>query len=119
MGSPLLRLYRSQPYGSTACGFRDTGPFSRFDHHWAGQRRGIHYSAPSLSACVVEVFGDTGLIEAQDFQLALLGTHCGRQNAHHGVNARAAQLHSVVDGVAQARLKFSLSPRHACRATIP
>jgi len=75
MGSPLLRLYRSQPYGSTACGFRDTGPFSRFDHHSAGQRRGIHYSAPSLSACVVEVFGDTGLIEPQDFQLALLGTH--------------------------------------------
>lgn len=75
VGSRLLRLYRPQPFGSSACGFRYEGPFSRFDHHRTGQHRGIHYSALSLSACVVEVFGDTGLVEPQGFQLALLSTH--------------------------------------------
>lgn len=74
VASPLLRLYRPHPYGSSACGFRYEGPFSRFDHHADGHARGIHYSAPTLSACVVEVFGDTGLIEPQEFQLALLRT---------------------------------------------
>jgi hypothetical protein len=72
--STLLRIYRPQPFGSTPCGFRYEGPFSRFDHHCAGERRGIHYSAPTLSACVVEVFGDTGLIEPQGCRLALLRT---------------------------------------------
>ena len=63
MAAPLLRIYRPQPYGSSACGFRYEGPFSRFDHHADDHWRGIHYNAPSLSSCVVEVFGDTGLIE--------------------------------------------------------
>lgn len=74
VASRLLRLYRQQPFGSTACGFRYEGPFSRFDHHSTGHHRGIHYSALSLSACVVEVFGDTGLVEPKGFQLALLRT---------------------------------------------
>jgi hypothetical protein len=59
----LLRIYRPHPYASRACDFRFTGPFSRFDHHEPGQKRGIHYSALTLSACIVEVFGDTGLVE--------------------------------------------------------
>jgi hypothetical protein len=53
MAAPLLRIYRPQPYGSSACGFRYEGPFSRFDHHADGHLRGIHYSAPSLSSCLV------------------------------------------------------------------
>jgi hypothetical protein len=52
MAAPLLRIYRPEPYGSSACGFRYEGPFSRFDHHANGHPRGIHYSAPSLSSCV-------------------------------------------------------------------
>jgi hypothetical protein len=52
MAAPLLRIYRPRPYGSSACGFRYEGPFSRFDHHADGHLRGIHYSAPSLSSCV-------------------------------------------------------------------
>jgi hypothetical protein len=52
MAAPLLRVYRPQPYGSSACGFRYDGPFSRFDHHADGHLRGIHDSAPSLSSCV-------------------------------------------------------------------
>lgn len=59
----LQRIYRPDRYGTTACGFRFEGPFSRFDHHEPGQRRGIHYSAFSLSGCVVEVIGDTGVVD--------------------------------------------------------
>lgn len=70
----LQRIYRPDEYGSTACGFRTGGPFSRFDHHEPGQRRGIHYSAFSLSGCVVEVFGDTGVVEPQARHLALIRT---------------------------------------------
>lgn len=40
----LQRIYRPDQYGTTACGFRTGGPFS-------------------LSGCVVEVFGDTGVVE--------------------------------------------------------
>lgn len=75
MAAPLLRIYRPEPYGSSACGFRYDGPFSRFDHHADGHPRGIHYSAPSLSSCVVEVFGDTGVIDPQGCQLVLLRTN--------------------------------------------
>lgn len=73
-GARLLRIYRPETYGSTACGFRFDGPLSRFDHHEPGLRRGIHYSAPSLSACVVEVFGDSGVMEVEGFRLAVLHT---------------------------------------------
>lgn len=73
-GARLLRIYRPKQHGSTACGFRFEGPFSRFDHHDLGQRRGIHYSALTLSGCVVEVFGDTGVIEVEGCRLALLRT---------------------------------------------
>lgn len=75
MAAPLLRIYRPDPYGSSACGFRYEGPFSRFDHHADGHPRGIHYCAPSLSSCVVEVFGDTGVIDPIGCQLALLRTN--------------------------------------------
>lgn len=74
-GSSLLRLYRPNPYGSSACGFRYEGPFSRFDHHVEGIRRGIHYSAMTFAGCIVEVFGDTGLIEPEGHQLGLLRTN--------------------------------------------
>ncbi len=68
----LLRIYQPDQYGTTACGFRTDGPFSRFDHHEPGCQRSIHYSAPTLSGCVVEVFGDTGVVETQGCRLALI-----------------------------------------------
>lgn len=36
------------------------------------QSRGIHYSAPTLEGCLVEVFGDDGLISTQDRRLGSL-----------------------------------------------
>ena len=47
---------------------------SRFDHHEPGCQRSIHYSAPTLSGCVVEVFGDTGVVDTRGCRLALIRT---------------------------------------------
>ena len=81
-GAELLRIYRPLSHGNRACSFRRTGPLHRFDHHepagdgtdqQAGSR-GILYCGFSLSCCLVECFGDTGLIETEGRQLALLET---------------------------------------------
>ena len=49
-----------------------------FDHHLDPEQnpeeesRGIHYSALTLEGCLVEVFGDDGLISTQDRRLGAL-----------------------------------------------
>lgn len=55
--------------------FRREGPFSRFDHHRPSAARtdpdrGVWYGAPTFAGCVVEVFGDTGVIEPADRMVA-------------------------------------------------
>lgn len=64
-GSRLLRIYSPEPHGQTATGFRRVGPIARFDHHEEGKARGILYAALTLSCCLVECFGDTGVIDVQ------------------------------------------------------
>jgi hypothetical protein len=64
-GARLLRIYDPGRWNNTALTFRCIGgPLLRFDHHLSpeDQSRGIHYSAPTLEGCVVEVFGDDGFI---------------------------------------------------------
>jgi hypothetical protein len=41
---------------------------------WNDPERGIYYAAPAplLSSCLVEVFGDTGCIEIEDHQIAII-----------------------------------------------
>ena len=81
-GTALLRIYRPRPYGTGACTFRRTGPLHRFDHHeparegadQQGDSRGILYCGFSLSCCLVECFGDTGVIETEGRRLALIET---------------------------------------------
>ena len=73
-GSRLLRIYRPEPYGQTATGFRRTGPLVRFDHHREGVDCGILYAGFTLSCCLVECFGDTGVIDDQGRRLAFLQT---------------------------------------------
>ena len=77
-GTVLCRLFNPSSHGATATGFRRFGPLLRFDHHQAVQGkpaadpgRGVYYAALSLSCCVVEVFGDTGLIECGEWQVAM------------------------------------------------
>jgi hypothetical protein len=73
-GSQLLRIYRPEPHGQTAAGFRRVGPIGRFDHHQAGDQCGILYAAFTLSCCLVECFGDTGVIDDQGRRVAFLQT---------------------------------------------
>lgn len=75
----LLRIYSPGQWNNTALTFRRRGgPRLRFDHHRDpeqnpdDQSRGIHYSAPTLEGCLVEVFGDDGLISTQDRRLGSL-----------------------------------------------
>lgn len=78
-GTALVRVFRPQPYGVTALTFREFGPLARFDHHRHPPRRpaadpgrGVLYAAPTLSCCVVEVFGDGGQIEPAGWYVARL-----------------------------------------------
>ena len=56
---------------ASATGFRSYGPLLRFDHHRGREdgkpaddaERGIYYAAMTLSGCLVEVFGDTGVVD--------------------------------------------------------
>jgi len=64
-GRRLLRIYDPGEWNNTAITFRRTGgPRLRFDPHLGHDResRGIHSSALTLQGCVVEVFGDDGMI---------------------------------------------------------
>jgi hypothetical protein len=79
-GSSLVRLFNPASHGATALSFRSYGPLLRFDHHrgWGGERqptgdpeRGIYYAALSLSSCLVEIFGDTGVIDYGEWHVAM------------------------------------------------
>lgn len=77
VGTSLVRLFDPSRY--QASGFRSFGPLARFGHHRgrgeergpaSDPERGIYYAAPSLSSCLVEVFGDTGVIDLQTYRVA-------------------------------------------------
>ena len=68
VGSSIVRIFNPNKYGTTAITFRSFGPLARFDHHRSSYpqedlERGAYYCALTLSSCLVEVFGDTGVIE--------------------------------------------------------
>lgn len=99
-GSVLKRIYNpAYP------GFRYYGPLAqRFDHHLGGQgntpvhgTRGVYYAAPSLACCIVEVFGDIGLIEITDQQL--ITTRIGRPVRLLDLRRRAAMRAGTVVAV--------------------
>jgi RES domain len=76
-GSFLLRIFDPTQYGTKATTFRTYGPINRFDHQRlspSGTRaedpeRGISYAGLTLSCCLVECFGDTGVIEIKGQQI--------------------------------------------------
>ncbi len=67
VGSQIVRIYDPTTHGTTELTFRFFGPLARFDHHRGTHPqedlRGVFYAAPKFSSCLVEVFGDTGVIE--------------------------------------------------------
>jgi hypothetical protein len=74
-GEYLIRIFDPNSYGTQALTFRNYGPLHRFDHHRGSkpvvdQERGVYYAAFTLSSCLVECFGDTGIIEIKGQQVA-------------------------------------------------
>jgi RES domain len=76
-GSFLLRIFDPTQYDTKATTFRYYGPINRFDHQrlsLSGTRaedpeRGISYAGLTLSCCLVECFGDNGVIEIKGQQI--------------------------------------------------
>jgi RES domain len=76
-GSFVLRIFDPTQYGTRATTFRSYGPINRFDHQrlpLSGNcaedpERGISYAGLTLSCCLVECFGDTGVIEIKGQQI--------------------------------------------------
>jgi hypothetical protein len=74
----IQRIFDPTSYGSTAIGFRYYGPLSRFDHQRnttkpkVNKERGIIYAGFSLSCCLIEIFGDDGIIKIQQQQIAYI-----------------------------------------------
>lgn len=80
-GDRLIRIFDPTRYNTNALTFRDFGPLGRFDHHRSkvvdnfpqpdrDPERGIYYAALTFSGCLVEVFGDPGIVEVTDRQVA-------------------------------------------------
>jgi hypothetical protein len=79
IGTQLRRIYNPNQYNTRPISFRFNGPRARFDHHRYSDQdpqedneRGINYWGFSLSCCLVEVFGDTRIIDVENYQVALL-----------------------------------------------
>ena len=75
----LLRIFNPNKHNTQATTFRYFGPIGRFDHQRhpltkpkVDMERGINYWGFSLSCCIVEVFGDTRIIETGDLEVALV-----------------------------------------------
>ncbi len=85
-GASLVRLFDpTSQYRQTALSFRFHGPLRRFDHHRRNiatgaptddPARGIWYGGWStdgsngLTSCLVEIFGDTGIVEFAHWHVA-------------------------------------------------
>lgn len=86
-GELLYRIF-SPEFNPTALTFRHWGPLGRFDHQRCNMlddcyaartcepttdsERGISYFAPTISSCLVEVFGDAGIIQITDHRIGLI-----------------------------------------------
>ncbi len=77
-GTRLVRLFDPSRRGATAIGFRSYGPLLRFDHHRGtgdgtpghDPERSIYYAATTLSSCLVEIFGDAGVVDLDRHHVA-------------------------------------------------
>ena len=73
-GSVLLRIFDPTSHRTQALTFRNFGPINRFDHQRISSQvdraqdpeRGIYYAGFTLSCCLVECFGDSGVVELKD-----------------------------------------------------
>jgi hypothetical protein len=76
-GEVLIRIFDPTRYNASAISFRNYGPISRFDHHGSYKNkidpnRSVIYTGRTLSCCLVEIFGDGGIIAIEQQQVAFL-----------------------------------------------
>ena len=76
-GEVLIRIFDPTKHNATSTGFRNYGPVSRFDHHQkypdkTDPNRSAIYAAKTFSCCLVEIFGDDGVIAIEQQQVAFL-----------------------------------------------
>lgn len=113
-GSNLVRIFDPSKRNIGATTFRFNGPRARFDHHRGeglerspvdDPDRGVYYAAWSeslseaLSCCLVDVFGDTGIVEPGNYHVAMPTTTrlfrlldlCGRGAMRAGTIAAIAK----------------------------
>jgi len=76
--SELIRIFDpTTKYKTQALTFRYFGALHRFDHHRNTKKpqldseMGIYYTAFTLSSCIVEYFGDSGVIDIQEQCVAI------------------------------------------------
>jgi len=76
-GTEWVRIFNPAWLGPAQ--FSGLGPRHRFDHHRVSGSgpaddpdRRIYYAANDLKGCVVEVFGDTGVVTVGDLRVALV-----------------------------------------------
>lgn len=75
----LIRIFNPTKHQTQATTFRYYGPIGRFDHQRyslskpeVDSDRGINYWGFTLSCCVVEVFGDSRVIETENLEVTLV-----------------------------------------------
>jgi hypothetical protein len=73
LGATVLRVLSNKDEQTYLRRFRNILGECRFDHHVQnGADRAVLYAAPTLSCCLVEVFGDTRVIEPKTFCVAVI-----------------------------------------------
>lgn len=79
IGTSLTRIYGTKYLGPVS--YNHNGPRGRFDHHRASSaepaddpERGIYYAADDLTGCIIEVFGDTGVVDPTGYGVAVVET---------------------------------------------
>jgi hypothetical protein len=75
----MVRIYGTKHLGPVD--YNHNGPRGRFDHHQNpistpadDPDRGVYYAADDLAGCVIEVFGDTGVVEPTGYRVAVVET---------------------------------------------
>ncbi len=73
-----MRLFDPTRHQTMAISFRAFGPLLRFDHQRSvsglpgmDAERSVYYAGFTLSGCVVEIFGDTGVVRCGEWHIAL------------------------------------------------